>query len=155
MSFNVFISYSTRDLAVVTALRQNLDAAGAAAYVAEYSTSPGQSLSQEIRHAIEGCHLFLLVWSTNAQSSEWVPQEIGVATGLRKPIMPVVLHAGLRLPAFLSDLKFLELYKNPEGAVAWLQTFVAARVQHQKQSEAWALIGIVGAILLGLSTRKD
>src|SRR6266513_3041775 len=108
MSFNVFISYSTRDLSVVTALRQNLGAAGATVYVAEYSTSPGQSLPQEIRHAIEGCHLFLLVWSTNAQSSEWVPQEIGVATGLRKPIMPVVLHAGLRLPAFLSDLKFLE-----------------------------------------------
>jgi hypothetical protein len=61
MPFNVFISYSTRDLSVVTALRQNLQAAGAAVYVAEYSTNPGQSLPQEIRHAIEICHLFLLV----------------------------------------------------------------------------------------------
>jgi hypothetical protein len=151
MPFNVFISYSTRDLSVVTAIQQNLERAGAVVYVAEYSTQPGQSLPEAIRRAIEGCHLFLLVWSTNAQSSEWVPQEIGVATGLRKPIMPVVLHAGLRLPAFLSDLKYLELYKNPEGAITWLQTFVAARVQQQKQG-ALALIGIVGAILLGLSS---
>ena len=120
-------------------------------YVAEYSTAPGESLSIEIRRAIEACDLFLLVWSTNAQSSEWVPQEIGVATGLKKPVMPVVLHGGLRLPAFLGDLKYLELFKDPAAALGWLQRFVSERAQKKQKSEGLALLTLVGAILIGLS----
>jgi TIR domain len=153
MAFQVFVSYSTRDLHVVTALREHLQSVGAIVYVAEYSTAPGQSLSEEIQGAIQRCDLFLLVWSTNARSSEWVPQEIGAAKGLKKPIMPVVLHAGLNLPAFLSDLKYLELHKNPTAAVEWLRGFVAERAQKKQQGEALALLAIVGAILIGLSAK--
>lgn len=150
MAFSIFISYSTRDLQIVNALRHHLEATGVGVYVAEYSTQPGQSLPAEIRRAIETCDLFLLVWSTNAQSSEWVPQEIGIATGLKKLIMPVVLHGGLKLPAFLSDLKYLKLYENPGAAMGWLQKFVVERAE-KKKIDGLVALGIVGAILLGLS----
>lgn len=153
MAFNIFVSYSTRDLHVVTALRQHLEAVGTTVYVAEYSTAPGQALSAEIPRAIQACDLFLLVWSTNAQSSEWVPQEIGVAKGLKKPMMPVVLHPGLKLPAFLGDLKYLELYKNPAAAVEWLQRFVAENAQKKQRNEGWALLAVAGAILMGLASK--
>lgn len=153
MAFQIFVSYSTRDLPIVTALRAHLASVGVSVYVAEYTTVPGQSLPQEIRHAIESCDLFLLIWSTNAQSSAWVPQEIGVATGLKKPVMPVVLHAGLQLPAFLSDLKYLELHKNPVAATEWLQRFVAERAQKKQQSEAWAMLGLVGTVLFALTAK--
>ena len=82
-----------------------------------------------------------------------MPQEIGVATGLKKPVMPVVLHAGLQLPAFLSDLKYLELHKNPVAATEWLQRFVAERAQKKQQSEAWAMLGLVGTVLFALTAK--
>jgi hypothetical protein len=153
LAFQIFVSYSTRDLHVVTALHNHLEPLGVSVYVAAYSTAPGQSLPQEIKRAIEGCDLFLLIWSTSAQSSTWVPQEIGVATGLKKPIMPVVLHAGLQLPAFLSDLKYLELYKYPAAAINWLQRFVAQRAEQKQKGEAIAMLALVGAILLGLASK--
>ena len=65
--------------------------------------------------------------------------------------MPVVLHPGLNLPAFLSDLKYLEPYKNPAAAVDWLRAFVSERAQKKQQGEALALLGLAGAILMGLS----
>lgn len=37
MAFNVFVSYSTRDFQVVTALREQLHATSATVYVAEYA----------------------------------------------------------------------------------------------------------------------
>lgn len=153
MAFNIFISYSTRDLNVVQALQQRLEAVGSTVYVAEYSTVPGQALSTEIPRAIQACDLFLLVWSASAKSSEWVPQEIGIATAHKKPIMPVVLHPGIELPAFQKDLKYLELYKNPAAAVEWLQHFVAERAKKKQTNEGWALLAITGAILLGLSAK--
>lgn len=153
MAFNIFVSYSTRDLQVVNALRHYLQLTEAAVYVAEYSMPAGQSLPVDIRRVIETCDLFLLVWSTNAQNSEWVPQEIGVATGLKKPIMPVVLHKDMKLPAFLSDLKYLKLYENPGAAVEWLQHFVVERSE-KKKIDGLVALGIVGAILLGLSSGK-
>jgi len=39
-----------------------------------------------------------LLWSKNAQASEWVSQEIGTAHGSQKPILPFVLEQGLALP---------------------------------------------------------
>jgi hypothetical protein len=154
MAFKIFVSYSTRDLPTVNALSEHLGLVGVEVYVAEYSTAPGQSLPDEIKRAIAACDLFLLIWSSNARTSEWVPQEIGVATGLKKPVMPVVLHPGLKLPAFLSNLKYLELYKDPAAAVGWLQEFVAERAQKKKTGEGLAILGLVGAILIGLSSSK-
>lgn len=149
MSYSVFISYSTMDLPTANSLRDWLRSAGANVFLAEYSVQPGQSLSARIMSAIKGCDLFILLWSSNAKTSDWVPQEIGIATGAQKPIMPVVLHAGIGLPGFAHGLKYLELYKNPQGAAQWLREFVIAQ-QQKKETDALVLLGIGGAILFAL-----
>jgi hypothetical protein len=147
VAFRVFVSYSTRDLAVANSLKTNLQRAGAVPYIAEYSALPGQSLSRAIGQAIDDCDLFLLLWSTNADESKWVPQEIGRAIAKGKPIMPVVLHAGIRLTGFIQDLKYLEWYKNPEAAVAWLNDFVTREKTRKDHRELVTFVVGVGAIL--------
>ena len=154
MPYRVFVSYSTRDLAIASHLRDLILGIGATAYVAEYSTKPGTVLSGEILQAIKVCDLFLLLWSTDARHSDWVPQEIGVAKGASKPIMPVVLHPGLALPGFIGDLKYLPLYENPSAALGWLEQHVFAQARKKEQSEAWLLLGVGAAILLALSQKK-
>ncbi len=153
MPYSVFVSYSTRDLTRATQLQELVTWAGAVPYVAEYSTKPGTVLSAEILQAIKTCDLFLLLWSTDAKQSEWVPMEIGVAKGAGKAIMPVVLHPGLSLPGFINDLKYLPLYDNPSAALSWLQDHVFTQARKKEQAEAWVLLGVGAAILFVLSQR--
>jgi len=153
LALSVFISYSTRDLENATALRSWVESAGAQPFLAAYAVAPGQPLALDIMAAIKGCDLFLLLWSQNARSSEWVPQEIGIARGAGKSIMPVVLQPEIELPGFIKDLKYLEVYKDPTAAVQWLYHDVAARVK-QKDTDALVAVGVVGAVLLLLASSK-
>lgn len=150
MTYSVFISYSTRDLPTANALASWINHAGAAAFIAEYAVEPGQPLATDIVSAIRNCDLFLLLWSSNARGSEWVPQEIGIAKGTGKPIMPVVLHPGLELPGFIRDLKYVPLDKDPQSAVNWLHSHVVQQID-AKNRNAWVALGVVGAIVLALA----
>lgn len=149
MAYSVFVSYSTRDLGTANALKAWIAHAGAQAFLAEYSVVPSAPLAAEIIRAIKQCDLFLLLWSSNARGSEWVPQEIGLAKGADKPIKPVVLHEALELPGFIRDLKYLALHKDPQAAVRWLHDHVVGRIQ-KKEQDRWVALGVVGAIVLVL-----
>ena len=92
MAYKVFISYATKDLLIVNHLQRLLTDASINVYVAEYSALPGTTLDEDIIAALESCDLFILLWSRHSKVSEWVPQEIGIATHAKKTIIPVVLE---------------------------------------------------------------
>jgi len=144
MAYSVFISYSTQDLATAEALRTWITAAGAESFLAKYSLEPGRPLAADLMAAIQRCDLFLLLWSQNAKDSDWVPQEIGVARGAGRVIVPVVLQRGLTLPGFINDLKYLPIYEDSNAAVQWLRSDIAGRVQDKQLG---IFIGLVLAIL--------
>lgn len=152
MAFSVFISYSTKDLARARYIRRLLVKTGSQVFLAEYSLAPGSELTPSVLKAIKECDLFLLLWSTNAKSSEWVPQEIGAARAHVKPVIPVMLHGGIKLPGFLKGMKYLPLYKDPDRALAWLQRNVFRRVQKKQQRNGLSWMGI-GATVIWLLNR--
>lgn len=117
MNFNVFVSYSTRDISQVLQLQQQLAGSPIKVFVAEHSIVPSQDLAQAINSAIEQCDLFVLLWSKNAQASDWVSQEIGKATALKKQILPLILDDGMNLPGFIHNLKHLPVHSNPSAAL--------------------------------------
>ena len=119
----------------------------------KYSVSPGQPLDDNIIAAIKACDLFVLLWSRNSKASEWVPQEIGIARGNDKTILPIVLEDGLNLPAFIRDLKYLPAYRNPSESFIWLQQNVFVRAQKQQQTNGLVLLGL-GAVLVWLFSQK-
>ena len=158
MSFKIFISYSTRDLAQVELLRQQLQATPIEIFVAEHSVAPSQELAPTIANAIGTCDLFVLLWSSNAKESEWVSQEIGRASALGKPILPLVLSEGIALPGFIQGLKYLPIHSDPDGSLAAARTlilneyhrkqqFLASQAKEKQDKDALALMGI-GAFLL-------
>jgi hypothetical protein len=155
MAFKVFVSYSTRDITRTAQIKQMLEAVGARVFVAEYSVAAGADLSNSIITAIKNSDLFVLLWSHHAKNSEWVPQEIGVAKGCNKPVIPVVLHSGVEIPGFLKGIKYLPLYKNPKQALAWLQKNVAVKVADTSQKEALTWLGLSGAFLWLISQSKQ
>lgn len=158
--FKVFVSYSTHDLPNVTELQQNLAETGVEVFVAEHSVIPGETLTDKISSAIATCDLFVLIWSVNAKNSEWVSQEIGKAHSLKKPILPLVLTEGLTLPGFISKLKYLSVYKDPDAANQQARTIIlnglnAKRIltAKQKQSEAMGWIGLTAFFVWAFSQK--
>lgn len=147
MALKVFISYSTKDFLTVNFVRSLLASAPIEVFVAEYDVIPGTALSPAIITAIKQCDLFVLLWSQNSKESEWVPQEIGIAKSDNKQIIPVVLQTGMKLPGFISDLKYLDVPKNPPAAFTWLRDNMYARANEQQQRENLAWLAIGGALL--------
>jgi hypothetical protein len=95
-------------------------------FAAEYSVRPSQVLNQQIELAIRNCDLFILLWSQDARASDYVPQEIGIAKGCNKVILPVVIEEGVPVPGFIRELKYLPAHKNWDGSFHWLTQFVRA-----------------------------
>jgi hypothetical protein len=160
--FKVFVSYSTHDLKNVEQLRQSLCGTGIEVFVAEHTVSPSEVLSEKISSAIATCDLFVLLWSSNARSSEWVAQEIGKAHSLQKTILPLVLEKGLGLPGFISGLKYLPVFRDPQTAIAQAQDFVlkqyeakrAALRQKQQEQETARNFLVLGGLVLWLFSQK-
>ena len=158
--YKVFVSYSTNDLKNVSELQQSLTGTGVEVFVAEHSVVASEVLSAKISKAIEECDLFVLLWSSSAKASEWVPQEIGKAHSLKKVILPLVLEDGLSLPGFISDLKYLPVHKNPQEAITQAQKFVIEQFQskqraaQQKEQENSRGLLVLGGVLLWLFSQK-
>jgi hypothetical protein len=151
MGFQVFISYSTKDFPLVERVRQVLTLPNVDVFVAEYSVTPGTNLNLEILNHLRSCDLFVLLWTANSRASEYVQQEIGVARGAARNILPVVLGERLELPAFISDMKYLPAYRNPTEAMQWLRQHVLANALAQQRNVGLALLGLAVAVLWVLS----
>jgi len=154
MPFKVFISYSSKDLQDVEQLKQHIVETPIEVFIAEHSVLPGEGLTKTIAQAIDECDLFIVLWSKNAKASEWVSQEIGRAHSLNKRILPLVLTEDTKLPGFITDLKYLPIYKNEKAALAEARALIIKLYenkleikQKQKSNNTLALIGF-GALLL-------
>jgi 16S rRNA G1207 methylase RsmC len=141
MSLNIFVSYSTRDLEQVSALQAELSSTPIKVYVAQDSMPPGVDINQAIKETISQADAFVLVWSKNARDSEWVLQELGQAVALRKPILPIVLDADVKLPLSISSLKYISVAADPVGAMKQARDFLYANYEARRvQIEAAARV---------------
>ena len=154
MPYRIFVSYSTKDLKLAKHIKQLLQGSGVNVYVAQYSMPAGADLTPTILKNIQFCDLFLLLWSPNAKNSEWVPQEIGAAKALKKPVIPIMLRSGVETPGFLRGLKYLPVYSDPAKSLAWLKRHVAHKAVVKSQDEGVALLALSGAVLWAMSQGK-
>lgn len=158
MPFRIFVSYSSKDLPHVEALQRQLHGSAVEVFVAEHSVKPSEDLAPRIANAIEECDFFVLLWSENAKASDWVSQEIGRASALKKPILPLVLSPNSALPGFIQGLKYLPVHTNSESALEQARSLIleeynrkeaqlAAAARKKRDDDAKALMAI-GAFLL-------
>lgn len=159
MQYKIFVSYSTYDIDHVELLKQQLKGTSIEVFIAEHSVQASEDLRDKISKAIEECDLFVVLWSQNAQDSNWVSQEIGRADALKKTILPLVLTDGMSLPGFISNLKYLPIFMEPEKALDKAREIIMnsynkkasllaeTEAKKQKEKNNLALMGI-GAFLL-------
>jgi predicted nucleotide-binding protein len=70
MNYNVFISYSSKDLPIVDEIKEKLNYQYINVFISEYSISPGEPLIEKIIKNIKKCDIFILLWSPAAKKSD-------------------------------------------------------------------------------------
>lgn len=161
LPFRVFVSYSSNDLATVERIRAALLPTGAEVFVEEHSVRPGESLKQKITAALDGCDLFILLWSKHAADSDWVTMELGHALGGHKRVIPVVLDKEARLPPLVADLKYVRAHGREAEGIAELSRQVAElfdtkrrdRAEDEQRSMAVMLL-VIGVLFLAAAESK-
>lgn len=91
----VFLSHSSKDNALVPSAISILNNHGASVYVDIKDTSlpsvPSIDTAKIIRSALGRCRKFVLLVSTNSQSSKWIPWELGISDGEKSPASVALL----------------------------------------------------------------
>lgn len=80
----VFLSYSSKDRAVVSAIATAYESAGVEHFWDRASLKSGEEWSPRLRREIERADLFHLCWSKAAAESEWVEKEASYALTRRR-----------------------------------------------------------------------
>ena len=147
MAYKIFISYSSYDFQLISHVKKLLKSSAIKVYVAEYSMAPGDVLSDTLKASIKACDLFLLIWSRKSQESTCLSQEFGIASSWQKPIVPVVLDPGIKLPIFIENRNYLAAYQDPETTLELLKSniFENAKKKEKANGLMWLMIG--GALL--------
>ncbi|MBQ4548752.1 MAG: toll/interleukin-1 receptor domain-containing protein [Bacteroidales bacterium] len=87
--YDVFISYSRKDKAIVDEIRQLLDANSITYWLDTEKIRTGSEFMGDIVGAIEKSDLVLFISSVNSNASHNVAKEISIADKFKKTILPV------------------------------------------------------------------
>ena len=152
MSFNVFISYSTKDIKkIIPHLERFKTIDGVKTFFADESLIPGSEISNEITKAIKECDVFLVFYSSSAKKSNYLQQEIGIAKANNKTIIPIVLD-GSKPEAMLMGVNYLDLSdkKKYNAEIKRLHNFITSKVKRKKQDQAILVLALLTLALLML-----
>lgn len=80
--------------------------------VSDWTDGSGESLAAKVKADMRRSDIVVAVLSKRAGTSAWVQQEIGLAVGLSKPIVPISATRQPALPGLLDGLEWTPLAPN-------------------------------------------
>ncbi|MSQ06332.1 MAG: toll/interleukin-1 receptor domain-containing protein [Dehalococcoidia bacterium] len=111
----VFVSHNSLDKEVARELGLYLVAEDLGAWFDEWEISAGDSIVQQIQNGLIGCTHLVIVWSANANRSQWVRRELESAIHLAiesgKPKSIPVLLDQTAMPPLIRDIRYIS-YKG-------------------------------------------
>lgn len=142
MTNQVFISHSSRDRPAVEIVRLQLQAAGVEPYMYEYDLRPGELLVAKLTDAIATSSAVVVLLTAESASSQSVHQEIGIALGLKKPVIPLVeAGVGQKELALLNGVEFVVFNSaKPEEALTAMVNQVRRVLEGQARERGQAAL---------------
>jgi hypothetical protein len=108
--YDVFLSYAAADAALCRELQESLSSAGLRCFVAASDVVAGSRWTDEIRKALIGSTVVMLVLSPRSRDSKWVMGEAGAAWALGKVILPALSYtAPSELPELISQYQAVNI----------------------------------------------
>lgn len=137
MEYDVFISYSRRDVKLIDKFVARLEELGFRVWIDRKGIESGDSFKSVIVNAIENSEVFVFFNSAASNKSPWTTKELGVAITLGKAIIPVKLDKAPYNKDCLLDLINLDFvdYSDPVTREMMMEKFV--NVVISKTPERW------------------
>ena len=88
MAHDVFLSHAAADRAAALAVLDGLERAGIRCWIAPRDVPAGSEYGQQIVDAVKGCRVFVVIFSSNANSSPHVRREVERAVSCDRSIVP-------------------------------------------------------------------
>lgn len=85
---DVFLSHCSTDIETARKTKAELEKRGISVWLAADDIPAGGDHATLTPYAIKTCTVFLLLLSKDSQESEWVSNELNIAVGNKKPIIP-------------------------------------------------------------------
>lgn len=111
MPFQIFISHAEEDSQLAFRIYLILERMGLNPWEYKLHPEPGRGLDEIVRDRIKECEIFIPLLTSNGIQSQWVNQEIGVAYGLNRYIIPVV-EAGKKSSGFIEFKQRISYYPS-------------------------------------------
>ncbi len=108
MKYDIFISYSRKDSAIVKKFADELRKAGYIYWMDIDGIESGDEFKKNIVSAIKEARVFLFFSSEASNTSVWTVKEVNVAVNLKKAIIPVKLDNSVYNDSLLFDLVGLD-----------------------------------------------
>lgn len=154
MAYSVFVSHSTRDQGLVMALANTLSKYGVGVRVAEWYIAAGQALSDRVRAQIKEADSIIVFLTANGTRSKWVHQEVGIALGANRLVIPLV-EKGTPAEelAALQGREYIEYDSaRPQDALDRAAGYVGSlKAKKEEKERALLAVGGIIAFLLLLS----
>ena len=116
----IFISYSSKDLARTMAVCDAVEARGFRCWVAARDVDGGENYQESIVHAIRQLPVMLLVFTANANASPEIKKEVSLASKYNLTLIPLRLEDVLPSDAFeleLSTRQWINLFGDWDGGI--------------------------------------
>lgn len=144
---DVFISHAQIDLPLAEYLHRHLTQEGLSVYLASVSMSPGERWQQSILDNLRSSTWVICLASRAACESHWVMQEMGVAIGANKKLVPFVWDiAPDALPGWMQQYQAVNLGSASQEEAKNAIVRVADTIKSEKQKG----LAILGLIVAGL-----
>ncbi len=152
MSTPVFISYSKEDANAAATLKAELRDLATDCFLAPADLPAGQNSRIELVKEIKSCNVVLALLSRNYRKSEYANQELGIALGSGKQILPICLDDTLPR-AFIDgiqcicckdtglDAQILNIMRSIYSLGNWERKSTDLYIDHIFSSESWAEAG--------------
>jgi len=144
---DVFISHAQADLPLAEFLHRHMSQEGLSVYLASMSIQPGEQWMPAIMENLRASTWVLCLASRAVSASPWVMQEMGVAIGANKKLVPIVWDQPPEsLPGWMRQYQAVNLGVNQQEAKAAIGR-IAETIKAEKQKGLF----ILGLLVAGLA----
>jgi hypothetical protein len=138
-----FISYSTKDQRLADWIAMELQRHGLTVFMASATLTPGANWSTSIRKNLQTSEWVVFLASRAACESPWVQQELGMAIGASKRLIPILWDIEpSQLPGWVRERQALDLR---HASLEELRASMAGIAETFKQQRARGLM-ILGTL---------
>ncbi|MFZ1897522.1 toll/interleukin-1 receptor domain-containing protein [Methanoregula sp.] len=156
-NFNIFASYSTKDIEKIKPVLNNLlQIQGVQVFFADDDLKPGDIISRRITQNITASDIFLVFYSSSARQSSYVQQEIGVALGQNKIIIPLLLDE-TKPTGMLANVHYLDFSDEQKRLSEFtrLYNFIVTNKQTKDRNQLLGGLALLGIGIFALAASQN